>query len=239
MHVDIEELLICIPTYNESENILKLIERLRRIDKFHILVIDDNSPDRTANLVLQQNYTNVSLLNRPSKSGLGPAYIAGFNWAIQQNYHYVVELDADGSHHPEQLPSLISALKNSDMVIGTRWMPGGSVENWPVIRKAISRFGTYYAQKVLRLPYKDLTSGYRVISVNALERVNFKNIETLGYGFQIEMALRVHEAGLKIAQVPITFTERIRGKSKMSKRIVIEALIQTTKWGLQRLLNAR
>jgi dolichol-phosphate mannosyltransferase len=232
-------LLICIPTYNESENILKLIERLRRIDNFHILVIDDNSPDRTANLVLQQNYTNVSLLNRPSKSGLGPAYIAGFNWAIQQNYHYVVELDADGSHHPEQLPSLISALKNSDMVIGTRWMPGGSVENWPVIRKAISRFGTYYAQKVLRLPYRDLTSGYRVISVNALERVNFKNIETLGYGFQIEMALRVHEAGLKIAQVPITFTERIRGKSKMSKRIVIEALIQTTKWGLQRLLNAR
>jgi dolichol-phosphate mannosyltransferase len=239
MHVDIEELLICIPTYNESENILKLIERLRRIDNFHILVIDDNSPDRTANLVLQQNYTNVSLLNRPSKSGLGPAYIAGFNWAIQQNYHYVVELDADGSHHPEQLPSLISALKISDMVIGTRWMPGGSVENWPVIRRAISRIGTYYAQKVLRLPYRDLTSGYRVISVNALERVNFKNIETLGYGFQIEMALRVHEAGLKIAQVPITFTERIRGKSKMSKRIVIEALIQTTKWGLQRLLNAR
>jgi dolichol-phosphate mannosyltransferase len=239
MQVDIDHLLICIPTYNESENILRLIERLRRIDNFHILVIDDNSPDGTANIVLQQNYTNVSLLNRPSKSGLGPAYIAGFDWAIQQKYQYVVELDADGSHHPEQLPSLISAIKSCDMVIGTRWMPGGSVENWPVIRKAISRIGTFYAQKVLRLPYRDLTSGYRVISVNALERVNFKKVESLGYGFQIEMALRVHEAGLNIVQVPITFTERIRGKSKMSKRIVIEAFIQTTKWGLQRLLNAR
>jgi dolichol-phosphate mannosyltransferase len=239
MQVDIDHLLICIPTYNESENILRLIERLRRVDNFHILVIDDNSPDGTANRVLQQNYTNVSILNRPSKSGLGPAYIAGFDWAIQQHYQYVVELDADGSHHPEQLPSLISAIKSCDMVIGTRWMPGGSVENWPVIRKAISRIGTFYAQKVLRLPYRDLTSGYRVISVNALERVNFKKVESLGYGFQIEMALRVHEAGLNIVQVPITFTERIRGKSKMSKRIVIEAFIQTTKWGLQRLLNAR
>jgi dolichol-phosphate mannosyltransferase len=239
MQVDIDHLLICIPTYNESENILRLIERLRRVDNFHILVIDDNSPDGTANRVLQQNYTNVSILNRPSKSGLGPAYIAGFDWAIQQKYQYVVELDADGSHHPEQLPSLISAIKSCDMVIGTRWMPGGSVENWPVIRKAISRIGTFYAQKVLRLPYRDLTSGYRVISVNALERVNFKKVESLGYGFQIEMALRVHEAGLNIVQVPITFTERIRGKSKMSKRIVIEAFIQTTKWGLQRLLNAR
>jgi dolichol-phosphate mannosyltransferase len=239
MQVDIDHLLICIPTYNESENILRLIERLRRVDNFHILVIDDNSPDGTANRVLQQNYTNVSILNRPSKSGLGPAYIAGFDWAIQQKYQYVVELDADGSHHPEQLPSLISAIKSCDMVIGTRWMPGGSVENWPVIRKAISRIGTFYAQKVLRLPYRDLTSGYRVISVNALERVNFKKVESLGYGFQIEMALRVHEAGLNIVQVPITFTERIRGKSKMSKRIVIEAFIQTSKWGLQRLLNAR
>jgi dolichol-phosphate mannosyltransferase len=239
MRSDIDNILICIPTYNESHNIIEIIERIRKVDDFHILVIDDNSPDGTAELVSHRNYTDVSILNRSEKGGLGPAYIAGFEWAIKHGYTLVVELDADGSHHPEQLPSLLSALNSSDMVIGTRWMPGGSVENWPFIRKAISRIGTFYAQKVLRLPYKDLTSGYRVITVKALEQANFQKIESLGYGFQIEMALRVHEAGLSIAQVPITFTERTQGKSKMSKKIVVEALIQTTKWGLQRIVNTR
>ena len=239
MVVNIERFLICIPTYNESENIIEILNRIRKIDNFHILIIDDNSPDGTADLVSRQNFSDVTILHRASKGGLGPAYIAGFSWAIEHGYSYVVEFDADGSHHPEQLFKLIDSLDGSEMVIGTRWMPGGSVENWPFIRRAISRIGTFYAKKVLRLPYRDLTSGFRVISIAALKKVDFQNVESLGYGFQIEMALRIHEAGLSIVQVPITFTERTRGASKMSKKIVFEALVQTTKWGLQRLVNAR
>jgi len=239
MSINTESVLVCIPTYNESENIVEILQRLKSVDNFHILIIDDNSPDGTAELVKRQNFNDVTILHRAKKGGLGPAYIAGFSWAIEHGYKYVVEFDADGSHHPEQLPQLIESLVGSDMVIGTRWMPGGSVENWPFIRRAISRVGTFYAQKVLQLPYRDLTSGYRVISTNALEKVDFRNVESLGYGFQIEMALRIHDADLSIVQRPITFTERTRGASKMSKKIVLEALIQTTKWGLERVVNAR
>lgn len=237
--LNIDKYLVCIPTYNESENILEIIDRLKAISNFHILVIDDNSPDKTGDLVQKENYPDVTLLRRNEKGGLGPAYIAGFSWAVENGYEYVIEMDADGSHHPEQLPLLIESLEGSDMAIGTRWIAGGIVENWPIGRRAISRIGTFYAQKVLRLPYRDLTSGYRVISVEALKKVDFTKIETLGYGFQIEMALRIHEAGLSIVQVPITFTERTHGASKMSKKIVAEAFIQTTKWGLKRIVNAR
>lgn len=233
------DFLICIPTYNESTNILQIIERFRSFTDAAILVIDDNSPDGTAKIVEDGNFANTFVLKRSKKEGLGPAYLAGFTWGLERDFQYFVECDADGSHQPEELPRLISAVEGCDLVIGTRWMPGGKVENWPLIRKAISRIGTKYAQIALGLPYKDLTSGYRIISRKALSTIPFTEISSHGYGFQIEMAMRIHNAGFPIAQTPITFIERTRGQSKMSKRIVLEALIQTTKWAIQRIVKTR
>lgn len=238
--------LICIPTYNESENILEILQRLlstcsELVDRFEItiLIIDDNSPDGTAQLVQRENLEKVQILHRESKSGLGPAYIAGFDWGLHRNFDLFVEMDADGSHQPEQLPSLLDASTGCDLVIGTRWMPRGQVINWPLHRRLISRLGTKYAQIALRLPYSDLTGGFRVLSRHCLEAIDFTTIETLGYGFQIEIAMRTHDSNLAIAQVPITFIERTNGESKMSKKIVWEALAKTTKWSFQRYSKAR
>ena len=242
MLTTLPSVLICIPTYNESENIIEILQRLEKAMtalsdsyRWQILVIDDNSPDGTAELVAKSNFSNVQILRREKKAGLGPAYLAGFSWGVDRNFDLFVECDADGSHQPEELVHLLRAASGSDLVIGTRWMPGGEVVNWPLSRRLISRIGTTYAQIVLRLPYKDLTGGYRVLTNNCLKKVDYLKVESLGYGFQIEMAMRAHDAGLSIAQVPITFIERTQGQSKMSKKIVLEALLQTTKWGLQRL----
>lgn len=242
--------LLCIPTYNEAENIQEIIHRTLAltIEGLHILVIDDNSPDGTAALVESLNNSNISLLKRDVKNGLGPAYIAGFTWGLERNFDYFIEMDADGSHQPEELLGLISKCDVADLVLGTRWMPGGSVQNWPLYRRMISRLGTWYAEWALRMPYKDLTGGFRVLSADALRSVNLKQISTIGYGFQIEMAMRIHDLRIhdlnplestRIIEVPITFIERTKGQSKMSGRIVWEALIMTTRWGIQRRLNCR
>ncbi len=237
--------LICIPTYNEAENIRGVIERTLAtgIPGLSILVIDDGSPDGTANIVeaMAQGLANsrIHLLKRSSKSGLGPAYLAAFAWALEHSFDYVVEMDADGSHQPEELGRLLDASRDADLVLGTRWMTGGKVENWPFYRRAISRIGTWYAEIALKVPYKDLTGGYRVLSKNLLETLDLRSIQTLGYGFQIEIAMRAFDAGLKVAEVPITFIERTQGRSKMSKRIVFEALERTTIWGFQRRFNRR
>jgi dolichol-phosphate mannosyltransferase len=238
--------LVIIPTYNESESIRGLLERLnsaRKLiaDRFKIdiLIVDDSSPDKTAEIAKSLNLDGLSVLIRKDKNGLGPAYLAGFKQGLEGDYQYFVEMDADLSHQPEQLIDLLGAASEKNLVIGTRWIPGGSVVNWPIQRKLISRMGTWYAAFVLKLPYKDLTSGFRVLPRELLEKINFDEIETRGYGFQIEMALKAIESGFDIKQVPITFVERENGYSKMSIAIVWEAWSMVSIWGFRRMFNRR
>ena len=238
--------LVVVPTYNESESIKSLLTRLdaaRNLisNSFNIdiLLVDDDSPDRTAEIAKSMNLPGFSILNRKIKSGLGPAYLAGFNQGLTGSYQYFVEMDADLSHQPEQLVDLLNAASNDTLVIGTRWIPGGSVVNWPTQRRWISKMGTGYAAFALKLPYKDLTSGYRVIPRTFLEKLNFEEIETRGYGFQIEMALKAITAGFRIKQIPITFVERENGYSKMSLAIIWEAWSMVTIWAFRRLYLRR
>ena len=238
--------LVIIPTYNESESIESLLKRLNSArmqisDKYEIdiLIVDDNSPDQTAVIAKNLQLSGLKVLSRQYKSGLGPAYLAGFKQGLFEKYDYFVEMDADLSHQPEQLIDLLNAASKADLVIGTRWIPGGSVVNWPKRRKWISKLGTGYASFALNLPYKDLTSGYRVLPREFLSQLDFSLIETRGYGFQIEMALKAIEAGFGIKQVPITFVERENGYSKMSLAIIWEAWSMVTIWALRRLIQRR
>ena len=238
--------LVVIPTYNESESIESLLKRLNSArmqisDKYEIdiLIVDDNSPDQTAVIAKNLQLSGLKVLNRQYKSGLGPAYLAGFKQGLLEKYDYFVEMDADLSHQPEQLKELLNAASKTDLVIGTRWIPGGSVVNWPKRRKWISKLGTGYASFALNLPYKDLTSGYRVLPREFLSQLDFSLIETRGYGFQIEMALKAIESGFGIKQVPITFVERENGYSKMSLAIIWEAWSMVTIWALRRLIQRR
>ena len=238
--------LVVIPTYNESESIESLLKRLNSArmqisDKYEIdiLIVDDNSPDQTAVIAKNQQLSGLKVLSRQYKSGLGPAYLAGFKQGLLEKYDYFVEMDADLSHQPEQLIDLLNAASKADLVIGTRWIPGGSVVNWPKRRKWISKLGTGYASFALNLPYKDLTSGYRVLPREFLSQLDFSLIETRGYGFQIEMALKAIESGFGIKQVPITFVERENGYSKMSLAIIWEAWSMVTIWALRRLIKRR
>ncbi len=234
------KILIILPTYNEAENLKHIISQLRDLNlEIQILVVDDNSPDGTGQIADSLTSQDLFVLHRAKKDGLGPAYLEGFTWALDRGYDFIVEMDADGSHLPAELESLLKAANATDLVIGTRWMPGGKVANWPWYRMAISRFGTSYAAMVLRLPYKDLTSGYRVLSKQLVRKVLEANIQTHGYGFQVELVLLAHESQMVIAQVPITFLERSKGKSKMTGRIVVEAWLKTTILGVSRLLNRR
>jgi dolichol-phosphate mannosyltransferase len=238
--------LVVVPTYNESESIRSLLSRLdaaRNLisNSFNIdiLLVDDDSPDRTAEIAKSMNLPGFSILSRKIKSGLGPAYLAGFKQGLTGSYQYFVEMDADLSHQPEQLVDLLDAASNDTLVIGTRWIPGGSVVNWPTKRRWISKMGTGYAAFALKLPYKDLTSGYRVIPRTFLEKLIFEEIETRGYGFQIEMALKAITAGFRIKQIPITFVERENGYSKMSLAIIWEAWSMVTIWAIRRLIYRR
>jgi dolichol-phosphate mannosyltransferase len=238
--------LVIIPTYNESESIQSLLDRLNNVRqkladiyKIDILIVDDNSPDSTAAIAANMHLSGLEILQRREKLGLGPAYLAGFAHGLKNDYQYFVQMDADLSHQPEQLVHLLNAAAKSDLVIGTRWISGGSVVNWPKRRKLISKSGTGYASFVLNLPYKDLTSGYRVLPREFLSQLDFSLIETRGYGFQIEMALKAIESGYRIKQVPITFTERAHGYSKTSAAIIWEAWALVTKWGLRRLFIRR
>ena len=239
------KVLVLVPTYNECENI---VEQLLEIDKVRktlassyeitILNIDDDSPDRTASIAMDLNLENFAQIINNGKNGLGPAYITGFKWGLERGFFYFVEIDADGSHLASQLPELLDHAANSDLVIGTRWMPGGKIDNWPWYRKVLSKFGTTYASKLLHLPYRDLTSGYRVLNRYFLESLDLDSISTKGYGFQIEIAFQAHVNGFRISQVPITFVERTAGKSKMSPGITLEAFVYVTKLGFRRLFGA-
>lgn len=241
-----KSVLILIPTYNEAKNIEHLLSRLDAARnqfateyKADILMIDDNSPDKTAEIAKSMNIEGLSVLIRAMKGGLGPAYLSGFKQGVVGDYDYFVQMDADLSHKPEQLIDLLRAANENSLIIGTRWMPGGSVVNWPRRRKLISRFGTWYASFVLKLPYQDLTSGFRVLPRELLETINVNEIKTKGYGFQIEMAYQAIKSGFEIRQVPITFVERKNGHSKMTFLIVLEAFTTVNKYGSKRIFNHR
>ena len=227
--------LVIIPTYNEAENVASIVGRVRSsVPAAHILVVDDASPDGTGSLADQLAVSDsaVHVLHRTDKTGLGAAYLEGFGWALSHGYTQLVQLDADGSHRPEQLASLLTAAETADVVLGSRWVPGGAIENWPWHRRALSRGGSFYSRILLRLPQRDATGGYRVYSARALSRMDLSSVDSLGYCFQIEMLLHAVRADLRVVEVPITFVERVRGSSKMSPRIAIEAMARVTLWGV-------
>ena len=234
--------VILIPTYNESiaiVELLKLLADLHKTRDFDVLILDDNSPDKTADIVDTLQYPWVSILRRPNKAGLGAAYRAGFAHVLpMQKYSQVVTMDADGSHRVADLPAMLDANSAAIAItLGTRWMPGGSVVNWPKSRQVLSKSGTRYARLALGIPLNDLTGGFRVYSAELLNKLKLTDMTATGYCFQIEMAMASELAGATMVEVPITFVERINGVSKMSRAIVIEALWQTTLWGLARRLR--
>jgi dolichol-phosphate mannosyltransferase len=230
------QFLVCIPTYNERENIQKILLRLYASNpEIDALVIDDNSPDGTAQIVkqMQDGNPNLHLLVNPSKSGLGGAYRSGFKWAMDNNYEYVVEMDADGSHQPEQLQALLEKAPTHDLVIGSRWVKGGSVANWPLSRKVLSLGGNFYVQTVLGISVKDATAGFRIYSRSALETLKMLESQSQGYVFQVDGTYRAVINKLKVCEVPIQFVEREIGVSKMSRAIVFEAISQVTVWAIK------
>lgn len=226
---------VMIPTYNERKSIAELLPELALLD-LDILVIDDNSPDKTADFVKSLNYKNVDILQRPNKDGLGNAYKAGIKYLLSKNmYTHLISMDADGSHRVEDLQKLIAVAKqkpNSDLILGSRWIPGGAIENWPNTRKWLSKAGTWYAKLALKLKVNDLTGGFRIYPAKTLNQINFDRITSNGYCYQIEMALAISQLNGEIVEVPIKFIEREMGVSKMSNRIVLEAMAQITRWGL-------
>ena len=227
--------LVIIPTYNERENIEPIVARvLAAVPGADILVVDDASPDGTGVVAdaLASRHTNVHVLHRLAKNGLGAAYLEAFTWGLSRGYQRLVQMDADGSHLPEQLPGLLAAADTADVVLGSRWIPGGAVRNWPWHRLALSRGGSSYSRILLNLPQHDVTGGFRVYSASALERMQLSRVDSLGYCFQIDMLLHAVRAGLRIVEVPITFIERTHGTSKMSGGIVLEAMARVTFWGL-------
>ena len=232
--------IVCIPTYNERENLPRILTRLFDANPdVRALVIDDGSPDGTGTLAdeLAAQDPRISVMHRRTKEGLGAAYRAGFAQALALGADAIVEMDADGSHAPEQLPLLLAELKHADLVLGSRWVRGGAVRNWPLHRKVLSRGGNLYARMLLRVPVRDITGGFRVFRAETLRTIDYTSVTSQGYVFQVEMAYRTLQAGLRVVEVPITFVEREFGDSKMNQRIVREAMLQVTRWGLASLLN--
>lgn len=234
---DLGRVLVIIPTYNELANLDAIVGRVRAaVPSADVLVADDNSPDGTGRRADELAATDgsVQVLHRPGKQGLGAAYLDGFAWALERGYDVIVEMDADGSHQPEQLPRLLDRLRTADLVLGSRWVPGGSVVNWPLIRKAISRGGTTYARLALGVDLHDITGGYRAFRRTTLEGIGLDDVESQGYCFQIDLAYRAVSRGFRVAEVPIEFVEREAGASKMSNAIVVEALWKVTVWGFDK-----
>ncbi len=229
--------LVVIPTYQEADNVAEVLRRVRAAEPTaDILVVDDSSPDGTADLAeaVAAELGGIQVLRRPKAAGgLGSAYRAGFRRGIDAGYDVLVEMDADLSHDPAALPSLLAALENADLAIGSRYVPGGSIPSWGAARRALSRWGNRYADRLLRLGITDATSGYRAYQADALVEIGFERIRANGYGFQIETAYRIVRKGRKIAEVPITFIDRTAGTSKMNTRIIAEALALVTGWGLR------
>ncbi|MEY3966690.1 MAG: hypothetical protein RLZ96_216 [Actinomycetota bacterium] len=230
--------LVMMPTYNEIETLeASVVNLLEHNPGLEVVVIDDNSPDGTGELAAQLagGDKRIHVLQRSGKEGLGKAYLAGYEFGLASGFDYLVQMDADGSHRPQDLPAMLSAAKNFDLVIGSRWIIGGAVSNWPWYRQGISQFGNWYAGAMLDLGVADLTAGFRVYSANLIRRMDLREIQAQGYGFQVEMTVKSAAAGAKICEVPILFVERQNGSSKMTLRIVVEAFLLATKWGIQRI----
>lgn len=229
--------LVLMPTFNERQNLENsVLQVLQAVPGINLLIIDDNSPDGTGAIAdkLSEENSEVSVLHRKSKKGLGRAYLDGFTWAAKNSFDFVIQMDADGSHQPKNLSDLISKARPNRLVIGSRWIPGGEVLNWPWYRKVISRFGNLYARRLLGTKVMDMTAGYRLYPVSSLAKMKLQDVQAQGYGFQIEMTLLAIEEGLEVVEVPISFVERTVGKSKMTMKIVLEAFWLCTKWGIRR-----
>lgn len=235
------QVLVVIPTYNESENIDRVLRRVRgALPDATVLVVDDGSPDGTGDIAekVGTGIGNIELLRRTEKSGLGSAYRAGFRWGLDRGFDVCIEMDADLSHDPDALPDLVAPLsKGFELVIGSRYVPGGSIPNWAWHRRLLSRGGNVYASTLLGLGVTDSTSGFRAYSASVLNRIALDNIRAEGYGFQIEMTYQAKRAGAPIVEVPIRFVDRTEGESKMSMIIVVEALGLVTWWGIQRVVQ--
>jgi dolichol-phosphate mannosyltransferase len=227
--------LVIIPTYNETGSLPGIIDRLRAaVPDAHVLVADDNSPDGTGDLAdrLAETDDHIAVLHRPGKAGLGAAYLAGFDWGLTRGYDVLVEMDADGSHRPEDLPRLLAAIEaGADVALGSRWVPGGSVVNWPTSRKVLSRGGSLYTRLALGVPTRDATGGFRAYRADVLRSLDLQTVTSNGYCFQIDLLWRALQRGFIVVEVPITFVEREIGSSKMHRGIVIEALTKVGQWG--------
>jgi dolichol-phosphate mannosyltransferase len=238
-------IVIIMPTYNERQNLESIAGRVRAaLPEADLLVVDDNSPDGTGDIAdkLAEADPHVQVLHRTDKAGLGKAYIAGFGWALERGYDVIVEMDADGSHQPEHLPSLVGALaregqQDADLSIGSRWVRGGKVVNWPKSREALSRGANIYTRVMLGLGVRDATAGFRAYRATTLRTISLDQVESTGYCFQIDLTVRVANAGLRIVEVPITFVEREHGASKMSNTIILEAFWRVAQWGVARRLR--
>jgi dolichol-phosphate mannosyltransferase len=233
---------VIIPTYNERDNLELIVTRARAsVPTVDILIVDDNSPDGTGEIAdkLAASDTRIHVMHRQGKSGLGTAYIAGFHWALDNGYGVMVEMDADGSHDPADLPRMLAALESADLVIGSRYVPGGTVVNWPKSREALSRGGNVYVRLMLGISVNDATGGYRAYRADTLRGLGLDDVDSQGYCFQIDLTLRVINNGGKVTEVPITFTERTRGASKMNRSIIVEALWRVAKWGMAARLGGK
>jgi dolichol-phosphate mannosyltransferase len=231
----IGKVAVIVPTYNERENLEITAGRVRAaVPEADLLVVDDNSPDGTGELAdkLADADPRVHVMHRAGKSGLGAAYIAGFRWALEHGYDAIVEMDADGSHQPEDLPRLLAGLERADLVLGSRWVPGGKMVNWPRYRQFISWGGNTYARLMLGISVRDATGGFRAYRADTLRKIALDDVLSQGYCFQIDLTLRTLQAGLTLAEIPITFVERVHGSSKMSNAIVREAFWRVTQWGV-------
>ncbi|MEZ0447442.1 polyprenol monophosphomannose synthase [Cellulomonas sp. ICMP 17802] len=241
MTSDPQRVLVVVPTYDELENLPGALERLRtHVPDADVLVVDDGSPDGTGELaekiaereVADGGRRRVHVLHRAGKLGLGTAYVAGFGWALEHGYDVVVEMDADGSHRAEDLPRLLARTADADLVLGSRWVPGGSVLNWPLSRHVLSRGANTYTRLILGIPLRDATGGFRAYRADLLRELQLGDVASQGYCFQVDMAWRAVRTGARVVEVPITFVERELGRSKMSRGIVVEALVSVTRWGI-------
>jgi dolichol-phosphate mannosyltransferase len=228
--------VVVIPTYNEAANLAWVVDRLRRAQPdVDVLVVDDHSPDGTGRIAdeLAAADSRVQVLHRAAKGGLGGAYLHGFAQALAEGYDVIGEMDADGSHQPEQLSRLLGALDDADLVIGARWVPGGSVVNWPLQRELLSRGGNLYVRLLLGIGVRDATAGYRLFRRTTLEKIDLATVRSTGYVFQTDLVARTLRAGLVVREVPIEFVERVRGESKMTGAVAVESLKKITAWGVR------